>query len=78
VIFYGYEMETIMKIVLNIVGVLLLLPGVIFFLQGVNVLLGSYMTGDPKWALIGGILIVIAAAVFWFANRGRNSAKKDG
>ena len=67
-----------MKVVLNIVGVLLLLPGVIFFLQGINVLPGSFMTGDPKWAVNGGILIVLAAVVFWFANRSRNTTKRDG
>jgi LPXTG-motif cell wall-anchored protein len=60
-----------MKIVLNIVGVLLLLPGIIFFLQGINVLLGSPMTGQSQWAIIGGILIIIGAGLLWFANRRR-------
>ena len=35
-----------MKIVLDVVGVLLVLPGIIFFLQGINVLPGSFMTGQ--------------------------------
>ena len=60
-----------MKIVLNIVGVLLLLPGIIFFLQGINVLLGSPMTGQSQWAIIGGILIIIGAGLLWFANHRR-------
>ena len=50
-----------MNIVLNIIGVLLILPGIVFFLQGINVLPGSRMTGDPKWAVIGGILVIIIA-----------------
>jgi len=58
-----------MKIVLNIIGVLLLLPGITFFLQGINVLPGSVMTGQIKWAVIGGILIVIAAGLLWWTNR---------
>lgn len=60
-----------MKIVLNIIGVLLLLPGIIFFLQGINVLPGSMMTGEIKWAIIGGILIVIGAGLLWWTNRRR-------
>jgi hypothetical protein len=62
-------MERVMKIVLNIIGVLLLLPGITFFLQGINVLPGSVMTGQIKWAVIGGILIVIAAGLLWWTNR---------
>jgi hypothetical protein len=58
-----------MKIALNIVGVLLILPGIIWFLQGVNVLPGSFMTGQTQWAINGGILIVIGAGLLWFANR---------
>lgn len=58
-----------MKIALNVLGVLLGLPGLIFFLQGINVLPGSGMTGDPKWAVIGGVMVVVAAGLFWFANR---------
>ena len=45
-----------MKIVLNVIGVLLILPGIVWFLQGVNVLPGSFMTGQTQWAIYGGIL----------------------
>ena len=62
-------MERVMKIVLNIIGVLLLLPGITFFLQGINVLPGSSMTGQTQWAVIGGVLIVIGAGLLWWANR---------
>jgi hypothetical protein len=40
---------------LNIIGVLLMLIGAIWFLQGVNVLPGSFMIGQIRWALYGGI-----------------------
>jgi hypothetical protein len=60
-----------MKIVLNIIGVLLILPGIIFFLQGINVLPGSFMTGQTQWAINGGILIIVGAGLLWFANRRR-------
>jgi hypothetical protein len=65
-------MEAVMKIVLNIVGVLLILPGIIFFLQGINVLPGSFMSGNPQWVFNGGIMVVIGAGLLWFANRRKN------
>jgi hypothetical protein len=39
-----------MRITLNIVAVLLVLSGAIWFLQGINVLPGSFMTGQTRWA----------------------------
>jgi hypothetical protein len=49
---------TLMKAVLNIVGMLLLVFGVIWFLQGINLLPGSFMTGQIQWAIYGGIAMV--------------------
>jgi hypothetical protein len=60
-----------MKWVLNIVAVLIFLPGLIFFLQGINILPGSFMTGDPQWAINGSIMMAVALALFLFANRRR-------
>lgn len=62
-----------MKWLLNIVGGVILLAGLTFFLQGINVLPGSYMTGDPKWAIIGGIMALVALGIFVFANRRKSS-----
>jgi len=61
--------NVLMKIALNTISILLFLPGVVFFLQGVNILPGSAMTGDPKWAIIGGVMLLLGAGLFWFANR---------
>jgi hypothetical protein len=55
-----------MKIFLYIIGVLLILAGSIWFLQGINVLPGSFMTGDPQWAINGGIAIVIGIGLILF------------
>jgi len=60
-----------MRLVLNIVGVLLFLAGLVWFLQGINVLPGSFMSGDPQWAINGVIMMVIALVLFFFANRRR-------
>jgi hypothetical protein len=58
-----------MKTILNIIGVLLILAGGVFFLQGINILPGSFMTGDPQWAINGGIMIVVAIVLMLWASR---------
>lgn len=58
-----------MKILLNIFGVLFLISGGIWFLQGINIIPGSFMTGQMKWAVYGGICIVIGAFLLFSANR---------
>ncbi len=60
-----------MRILLNIIGVLLVLVGGVWFLQGINVLPGSFMTGNPQWAVNGGIAIVIGLGLLFWANRRR-------
>jgi len=57
-----------MKILLNLIRGLIFLGGLVFFLQGVNVLPGSYMSGDPQWAINGGIMMAVALAIILFAN----------
>ena len=54
---------------LKIFAVLLFIAGGTWFLQGINILPGSFMTGNPQWAVNGGIAMVIGAGVFWFASR---------
>ncbi len=58
-----------MRIVLNIVGAILVFFGGVWFLQGINVLPGSFMTGQIKWAIYGGIAFVAGVIVFIWANR---------
>ncbi|HSL44599.1 MAG TPA: hypothetical protein VK897_14275 [Anaerolineales bacterium] len=60
-----------MQTLLNIITIFLILAGGIFFLQGINVLPGSFMTGDPQWAINGGIMVVIAIGLLLWANRRR-------
>ncbi len=58
-----------MKAFLNVVGVMLILAGGVFFLQGINILPGSFMTGDPRWAINGGMGVVIGVALMLWASR---------
>ena len=43
----------------TIVGVLLILVGGVWFAQGIDVLGGSSMTGNPTWAFIGFPMVVV-------------------
>ena len=60
-----------MRILLNVLGVLCLLAGCVWVLQVINILPGSFMTGQTKWAIYGAILVVIGIALLTSANRRR-------
>ena len=58
-----------MKNVLTGLAAVLMLFGGVWFLQGINVLPGSFMTGQTKWALIGGAAFVAGLALLVAARR---------
>jgi hypothetical protein len=60
-----------MRIALTVVGLLLMLIGGTWFLQGINVLPGSFMTGQVKWAVNGGIAAAVGLILIVAANRRR-------
>jgi LPXTG-motif cell wall-anchored protein len=60
-----------MKATLNIVGVILVVFGAIWFLQGINVLPGSFMTGQIQWAVYGGIAMLGGIGLLLAAKRRR-------
>ena len=60
-----------MRIASTVVGVLCLLVGCVWFLQGINVLPGSFMTGQTKWAVYGALLGLVGIGILIFARRRR-------
>ena len=58
-----------MKTILRVIGLLLMALGVIWFLQGINVLPGSFMTGQIQWAIYGGISFVVGVGAFVASGR---------
>jgi hypothetical protein len=46
-----------------------MLFGAVWFLQGINVLPGSFMTGQIRWAVYGGIAIAAGVALLLTAKR---------
>ena len=60
-----------MRMLLTIVGALLVLMGGVWILQGINVLPGSFMTGQTKWAVYGAVAVVVGIVLVIVARRGR-------
>lgn len=58
-----------MKFLLRVVSILLVLGGVVWILQGVNVLPGSFMTGQITWAVRGAVAAAVGIALFFLAGR---------
>jgi hypothetical protein len=48
-----------MKWVLLVIGIVLVLMGAVWALQGLNVLTQGAMAGHLKWTAIGGVLFVV-------------------
>jgi len=65
--------EIVMRWLLIIGGAVLILVGFVWFFQGINVLLGSFMSGDSLYAVLGGVLVVVGSLMLYFSNRSRGS-----
>jgi hypothetical protein len=58
-----------MKLGINVVGVLLALTGLVWFLQGIGVLKGSVMSDTTQWTIIGAVCVVIGGGLLVYNNR---------
>ena len=57
--------------VVSALGVVLVLVGAVWTLQGANLLGGSFMTGSRQWLVIGLVVLVAGAALLVRAVRAR-------
>jgi hypothetical protein len=55
----------------NTVGILLILIGLVWFFQGINLLPGSFMTGQIQWAVYGGIAVIVGIVLLLWGKRVR-------
>lgn len=62
-----------MKWLVNILSAILLLVGIVWILQGVNVLPGSYMSGHIQYTFLGIIVGIAGAALLMIGNRRKRS-----
>jgi hypothetical protein len=67
----GATFMLIVRILATIISGPMLLMGGIWILQGFNIMPGSFMTGDLKWAAYGAVLAVAGAALVYWLNRRR-------
>ena len=66
--------ERVMKVTFRIVGTILVLLGSVWFLQRSNLLPGSFMTGQIRWAAYGGIAVAAGIGLLLAAKR-RNAGR---
>jgi len=58
---------------LIVFAILFDLTGIVWILQGIGVLPGSFMTGQIVWAAIGAVLLFVSGLLLWAAFRPRAS-----
>ena len=62
-----------MRTTLRVIGALLVLAGGVWFLQGINILPGSFMTGQIQWAIYGGLALIVGIGVIAWSLRGQGA-----
>jgi hypothetical protein len=62
----------ILRVIATILSGPMLLVGLIWILQGINVLPGSFITGHIIWAVYGTPLAILGGGLVWWVNRGRS------
>jgi len=58
-----------MPLAIRILAVLFIFLGVIWILQGINVLPGSYMSGQIQWAWRGALIALLGVGLFFVQRR---------
>ncbi|MGZ3306669.1 MAG: hypothetical protein ACXU8U_12485 [Asticcacaulis sp.] len=57
------------RIAMSVIAALAVILGVIWILQGLNILPGSFMTGHMEWTWRGAIMVVVGAGLGWWSRR---------
>ena len=56
-----------------VIGILLMIFGCVWFLQGINVIHQGFMAGQPKWEINGIIAFVVGLLLVVYANQKRKT-----
>ncbi len=62
-----------MKWILDIVGAILALLGIVWILQGTNILSVGFMAGQMQYALLGIVAVVVGIGLIAYANRSQHT-----
>ncbi len=57
-----------MKVLWTLIGIVVTVIGIVFFVQGIGILAGSFMTGQIPWAVFGAILILVGIGLILYIN----------
>lgn len=63
------EMRIEMRMALRVLGILMMGMGTVWILQGINILPGSFMTGQIVWAYRGAATAVVGLILFGLSFR---------
>jgi hypothetical protein len=58
-----------LRIVSNIIGIVAILLGILWSLQGAGYVYGSFMSGQPTWLYIGLATVLVGLVVLLAARR---------
>jgi hypothetical protein len=61
--------EDVMKVFKNIAGIVIILLGGLWILQGSNIIPGMAMSGSGEWLVIGAMLVIFAIGLLYQNNR---------
>jgi hypothetical protein len=57
-----------MKVWANAAAVVALVVGLVWTLQGANVIGGSFMSGQSRWLYIGIAVLIVSLGAIWWIN----------
>jgi len=63
-----------MRMVIRLLAALLIAGGIVWILQGINVLPGSFMTGQVQWAYRGAIATVAGLVILLITFRRKRTS----
>jgi hypothetical protein len=59
-------MKATTRVLLVVAGALIAIAGIVFTLQGVGDVTGSFMTGATQWAIIGPVIAIVGLVLMGF------------
>jgi hypothetical protein len=60
-----------MTLLWTIIGIVVTAAGIIFFVQGTGILMGSFMSAQIPWAIFGAILVLVGVGLILYVNNRR-------
>ncbi|MER9683461.1 hypothetical protein NKJ23_29885 [Mesorhizobium sp. M0184] len=60
-----------MRLIKNLLALIVLATGVLWSLQGIGLIGGSFMTGQSQWLYVGIVTVLVGLVGLAWANRSR-------